>query len=298
MSKIYEFNTIGEYNEYLGTPTLHPLVSVVDMMTLPHLRHALHRFGFYTVFLKGFKCGLMQYGRSHYDYDEGTLLFIGPHQVAGVEGDEIVPTHEGWILAFHPDLLAGTSLAGRMRDFSFFSYSSNEALHMSEDEKQTVVCALENIREEMLRPADKHSKGIIVSYIEVFLNLCLRFYDRQFVSREPVNRDTLTRFDDFLVDYYDSGQAQRKGLPSVSLCADYVHLSPNYFGDLVKRETGHSAQEHIQHFVVEKAKDLLYEKNSTVSEVAYRLGFAYPHHLSRMFKRLTGLSPVEFRRAN
>ena len=298
MSKIHDFSNIQEYNDYLGTETLHPLVTVVDMETLPYLHKGLHRFGFYTIFLKGFKCGLMQYGRSHYDYSEGTLLFIGPHQLAGTEGDEVIETHPGWILAFHPDLLIGTPLAHAMRNYTFFSYSSNEALHMSEREKQTIICALQNIQEELNNPIDKHSKHIIVSYIEAFLNLCTRFYDRQFITRELTNKDTLTRFDEYLYNHFESGKATKEGIPTVSSCADYVHLSPNYFGDLVKKETGHSAQEHIQLFIISKAKEMLFDTNDTVSEIAYKLGFNYPHHLSRMFKKITGLSPNEFRKAN
>lgn len=186
---------------------------------------------------------------------------------------------------FHPDLLRGTSLARRMADYSFFSYSSNEALHMSEREQQIIINCFREIREELQHAIDKHSKQIIAANIEVLLNHCVRFYDRQFVTRENVNKDLLTRFEELLRDYFTSDKPQSLGLPSVAWCADRLHLSANYFGDLIKKETGKSAQEYIQLTTIDRAKELLIEGRKSVSEIAYELGFKYPHHLSRLFKR-------------
>ena len=196
---------------------------------------------------------------------------------------------------FHPDLLRGTSLGRRMTDYSFFSYSSNEALHMSDREQQIIINCFREIREELQYAIDKHSKQIITANIEVLLNHCVRFYDRQFVTREIVNKDLLTRFEELLRGYFTSDKPQSIGLPSVAWCADQLHLSANYFGDLVKKETGKSAQEYIQLTIIDRAKELLLNSNRSVSEIAYMLGFKYPHHLSRLFKKVTGVSPNEYR---
>lgn len=196
---------------------------------------------------------------------------------------------------FHPDLLYGTPLARRIKEYGFFSYESNEALHMSERERQIILNCFREIREELEHSIDKHSKQIISANIEVLLNHCVRFYDRQFVTRELVNRSLLENFERLLAAYFDSDKPQTVGLPSVQYCAGELHLSPNYFGDLIKKETGKSAQEYIQLTVVGRAKELLAEGDESVSEIAYRLGFKYPHHLSRMFKNIVGVTPNEYR---
>ena len=256
MGTIVKLNTIQEYNMVMGVETLHPLISVVDFSTLKSLKHGRKNFGFYCIFLKQLKCGE---------------------------------------LSFHPDLLRGTSLGRKMKDYSFFSYEANEALHMSERERQIILNCFVEIQEELERAIDKHSKDIIASTIELLLNHCQRFYDRQFITRENINKDILVRFENLLSDYFESDQPQTVGLPSVQYVADRLHLSPNYFGDLIKKETGKSAQESIQLFVIEKAKERLYDENKTVSEVAYELGFKYPHHLSRLFKKVVGMTPNEYR---
>lgn len=289
--------SVQDYNEYLGVETLHPLVSVVDMSELVEIRHSLKRFGFYCIFLKQLDCGAIQYGQSRYDYREGTLVSIAPGQVAGSDDGGVSVNPKGWILMFHPDLLRGTSLAGKMRDFSFFAYASNEALHTSERERQTIIGCMREIREELQRPIDRHSKRIIASNIELLLNHCIRFYDRQFVTREVTNHDLLSRFEELLTDYLDTPNSG-KGLPTVAWFADKLHLSPNYFGDLVKREIGISAQEYIQKQIIQRAKYLLVDKRMTVSQVAYALGYKYPNHLSRVFKRVAGISPNEYKLQN
>lgn len=286
--------SVQDYNEHLGVETLHPLVNVVDMSELPEIRHSLKRFGFYCIFLKQLDCGAVLYGRSKYDYREGTLICVAPGQVAGADDGSVTTNAKGWILMFHPDLLRGTSLAGKMRDYSFFAYSSNEALHTSERERQTIIGCMREIREELRHPIDHHSKRIIASNIELLLNHCIRFYDRQFVTREVANHDVLSRFENLLSGYFDASDA-KQGLPTVAWFADKLYLSANYFGDLVKREMGISAQEYIQQQIIERAKFLLVDKQMTVSQAAYALGYKYPNHLSRVFKRVTGVSPNEYK---
>lgn len=295
MGTIVKMNTVQEYNRTFGVETLHPLISVVDFSTLKSLKHGRINFGFYAVFLKQLNCGELSYGRSTYDYQEGTLVFVAPGQVAGVDDEGETLNPQGWALLFHPDLLRGTSLGRKMKEYSFFCYEINEALHTSERERQIIINCLLEIREELERGVDKHSKNIIASAIELLLNHCQRFYDRQFITRETLNKNILVRFENLLNDYFESELPQTVGLPSVQYAADKLHLSANYFGDLIKRETGTSAQESIQLFVIDKAKELLYDENKTVSEVAYELGFNYPHHLSRLFKKVVGVSPNEYR---
>lgn len=289
--------SVQDYNENLGVETLRPLVSVVDMSELSEIRHSLKRFGFYCIFLKQLHCGTILYGRSKYDYREGTLVCVAPGQVAGADDGGVTTNPNGWILMFHPDLLRGTSLAGKMRDYTFFTYSSNEALHTSEKERQTIMGCMHEIHKELQHPIDRHSKRIIVSSIELLLNHCIRFYDRQFVTRETINHDLLSRFEKLLSDYFDTPYAMQ-GLPTVAWFADKLHLSANYFGDLIKREMGISAQEYIQQQIIERAKFLLVDRQMTVSQTAYALGYKYPNHLSRVFKRVMGLSPNEYKQQN
>lgn len=204
----------------------------------------------------------------------------------------------GWGLCFHPDLLRGTLLAQKKKDYSFFSYESNESLHMSERERQIIINSFKEIHEEISHSLDKHSKSIITANIEVFLNHCMRFYDRQFITREDISKDVLSRFEQLLNSYYETDNPQVIGLPSVQYMADNLHLSANYLGDLMKKETGKSPIEHIQLKVIERAKDKLFNPDKTISEIAYQLGFKYPHHFSRMFKNETGYTPSEYRIKN
>ncbi len=292
---IIKLEQVQDYNRLLGVETLHPLVSMTDLSQLKSIKHCRKNFGFYCVFFKELDCGTILYGRSKYDYQEGTMLFISPGQIAGVDDGGETLNPKGLVLMFHPDLLYGTPLARRMKDYSFFSYSSDEALHMSEREKAIVLNCFHEIRAELEHAVDKHTKQIIASNIETMLNHCMRFYERQFVTREISNRSVLDKFEDILRNYFDSDLPQSIGLPTVQYCADKVCLSPNYFGDLIKKETGKSAQEYIQLAVMEKVKERLTESEKTISEIAYDLGFNYPHHLNRMFKKVVGMTPNEYR---
>lgn len=295
MGEILKMNTIHDYHEFLEVETLNPLVSVLDLSRVPPMRHARKNFGFYTIFLKDIKCGDLRYGRKTYDYQEGTLVFIAPGQIVGDDDDGTRIQGKGWALLFHPDLLHGTLLGKKMKEYTFFSYEANEALHMSDREREIVINCFLGIREELEHAIDKHSRSIITANIEVFLNHCVRFYDRQFITRKDVNKDILTRFEDLLVNYFDSEAPEIYGLPSVAYCADKLHLSANYFGDLIKKETGKSAQEYIQLTVINQVKERFADLNKSVSEVAYEMGFKYPHHLSRLFKKVVGCSPNEYR---
>jgi len=295
---VRRFETINDYNVFNNNPTLHPLVSVVDLSKAAPRQGSRMFFGFYTIFLKDVKCGDLIYGRETYDYQEGTLVFLAPGQVAGVNSHGETYQPKGYALIFHPDLIHGTSLGKHMEDYTFFGYQSNEALHISETERKIVMDSFSKIKYELERAIDKHSKRLIVSNIELFLDYCVRFYDRQFITRDIVYKGILEKFEKLLNEYYRSEQPQNIGLPSVSYCAAELHLSPGYFGDLIKKESGKTAQEYIQAKVIDLAKEKIFEPNKTVSEIANELGFKYPQHFSRLFKQRVGYSPNEYRKLN
>lgn len=296
MEKIIHLDTVDKYNKLYGLETLHPLVAVVDLTkATKSVNHITMDYGLYALFLKGGKECDIKYGRREYDYQQGTIVSFAPGQVVEVNmtRDQMQPKVYG--LLFHPDLIRGTQLGQNIHQYGFFSYSSAEALHLSERERGVVVDCLAKIRSELEHGIDKHSRPLIAMNIELLLGYCMRFYERQFITREVVNRDILQKFESLIQDYFSNGIAQEIGLPTVAYFADKVHLSPNYFGDLIKKETGKSAQEYIQFFVIERAKDLIVGSDRTMSEIAYSLGFAYPQHFSRLFKRETGMTPNEYR---
>ena len=238
------------------------------------------------------------YGRETYDYQEGTLVFLAPGQVAGINSNGEIYQPKGHALIFHPDLVHGTALGKHIQDYTFFSYQSKEALHVSEQERRIVMDCFTKIRYELERAIDKHSKRLIVSNIELFLDYCVRFYDRQFITRDKVHNGILERFETLLNDYYHSEQPQTIGLPSVAYCADKLHLSPSYFGDLIKKETGKTAQECIQTKVIDVAKEKIFDRGKSVNQISYELGFRYPQHFTRLFKQRVGHSPNEYRSLN
>ncbi len=297
MDEIVKLESIAQYNTMRGIETLHPLVSVYDFSRMKPIPGTRVQFGFYCVFLKEVKCGDLKYGCNYYDYQDGTLVFIAPGQVVGIGGNPGYKP-EGWALLFHPDLIRGTSLGRHIRTYTFFSYDSNEALHLSEKERQIIVDCLGKIEYELQRPIDNHSKILIANNIELVLNYCMRFYERQFITRTLVNKDILVRFEKLLDDYFQSENTQTLGLPTVKYFADQLHLSPNYFGDLIKKETGKSAQEQIQLKLMDIAKERIFDNSKSVSEIAFELGFKHSQHFSRIFKRSTGYTPKEFRSLN
>ena len=298
MKKVLNFDTISEYNDFNNHETLHPLVSVIDFSKAKERTGNTMNFGIYCIFLKEVNCGDLKYGRHYYDYQKGTLVFIAPGQFIDVENKTDFYQPMGNALVFHPDLIRGTSLAGRMNEYTFFNYNTNEALHLSEKERHLVLDLFSKINDELQHSVDKHSKKLIASSIELFLNYCERFYDRQFITREDVNKGILERFENLLRGYFSSDNPTEIGLPSVAYCADELNLSANYFGDLIRKETGKSATEYIQSKIIDVAKDELVESDKTINEIAYELGFKYPQHFSRMFKKTAGTSPSEYRTKN
>jgi AraC family transcriptional regulator, transcriptional activator of pobA len=298
MDTVRRFETINDYNVFNNNETLHPLVSVVDLSKASPRAGSRMYFGFYTVFLKDVKCGDLIYGRHTYDYQEGTLVFLGPGQVAGVNSNGEMYQPKGYALIFHPDLIHGTALGKHIQDYTLFGYQFNEALHLSERERKLVLDCFAKIQYELEHSIDKHSKQLIVSNIELFLNYCVRFYDRQFITRENVHKGILEKFEALLKNYFETDKPQTFGFPSVAYCANELNLSASYFGDLVKKETGKTAQDYIQAKVIDVAKERIFDHNKSVSEIAYDLGFKYPQHFARLFKQKVGQSPNEYRKLN
>src|SRR5690606_5354283 len=298
MDQAYYFDKVSQYNAFNNHETLHPLVSIIDFSKAKKRTGSRMTFGLYCIFLKQVHCGDLKYGCNYYDYEEGTLVFISPGQVIDVENkvDYYQPLGHG--LVFHPDLIKGTSLADILDAYSFFGYNTNEALHLSEKERNIVFDCFSKIEYELRQSIDKHSKKLITSNIELFLNYCERFYDRQFITREHVNSGILEKFEEQLNSYFASEKPYSIGLPSVAYFADELHFSPNYFGDLIKKETGKSAQEYIQDKIIDIAKNKIYDRDKTINEIAYELGFKYPQHFSRLFKNRLGYTPNEYRNLN
>jgi len=282
----------------MGLDTLHPLVSIIDFAKLKPFVFKKTQINLYAIFLKDIKCGNITYGINNYDYEEGTLIFISPGQVYGIDSNGEKRQAAGNAIIFHPDLIHGTSLGKNIKDYTFFSYEVNEALHLSAREREVINDTIEKIRYELEHPIDAHSKTLIVSYIELFLNYSKRFYERQFNTRNHVNKDVLVRFEKILDEYFSSEKPLEFGSPSVSYCAERLFLSPNYLGDLLKKETGKSALEHIQLKMIDVAKEKIYDSSKSISDIAYELGFKYPQHFTRMFKKSVGMSPNEYRNLN
>lgn len=299
MDKIIKLENIDQYNSLYGLETLHPLVSVVDLTKATKtVNHIQMTYGLYALFLKQTKSCDIKYGRQSYDYQEGTIVCFAPGQTIGVETleDEVSPQVYGVI--FHPDLIRETSLGKNIKNYTFFSYAVNEALHLSDQERGIVMDCLEKISIELEHAIDKHSKALIAMNIELLLNYCMRFYERQFITRSNANKDALSQFEQLLEEYFQSQHPMQDGLPSVKYFADKVCLSPNYFGDLIKKETGKTAQQHILFKLINLAKDRMLNTNLPISQIAYELGFQYAQHFSRLFKKNVGCTPNEYRLQN
>ena len=302
MENYITIDSVGTYFKLRNYELLHPLIGILNFDNFKPEPNAVpehngFNFACYAIFLKDNKSCKMKYGGKSYDYDDGTMVFIAPQQSVGFSYDKnYVP--KGYALLFHPDLLLGTDFGKKINSYSFFSYAVNEALHLSSKERKLVLGVLKNIQFELEQNLDEHSKQLIASNLELLLNYCLRFYDRQFLTRQTTHNNVLIKFDVLLSAYLTSDQPQRLGLPSVSHFANQLHLSSNYFGDLIKKETGKSAREYIQSKLIEIAKEKVFDRNKSVSEIAYELGFKYPQHFSRFFKSKVGYSPNEFRFLN
>ena len=296
MEKILELNSVHTYNELYGLETLHPLVSVVNLNQATRDVDTIRlRYGLYAIFLKLEKACDIQYGRQAYDFEAGTIVCFAPGQTATTTRTMGHPATNAYGILFHPDLLLGTELGRNIKRYTFFSYEVNEALHLSEKERETFLECLDIVRGELEHGVDKHSKKLLTIHIELLLGYCMRFYERQFETRTKGNHDVLTRFESLLDSYFEEGIAEREGLPSVRYMADKLCLSANYFGDMFKKETGKSPQEYIQEKVIERAKERIADTNETISQIAYELGFQYPQHFCRLFKKRMGCTPNAYR---
>ena len=297
---IIKFESVSDLHQAIGIEKpKHPLISVIDssdLKTTPEMVGQRFSSGLYTISMKDGHCG-MQYGRGHYDFDEGVLIFMSPNQVITMT-EESDPNWEGWMLVFHPDLIRKYTLGAEIDNYSFFSYEVNEALHLSEEERVVLYDCIRNIKEEYDQRIDDYSQKVMVSNIELLLSYCTRFYNRQFNTRSPQNSDIVTQVENHLKQYFESGQLSEYGVPSVQYFAEKVHLSANYLSDVLKKETGRSAKDHINDFLIKKAKLMLVNSGDSVSEIAYALGFNYPHYFSRLFKTKTGLTPNKYRELN
>lgn len=302
MTAILHIETISDLNRLLNQETpKHPLVTVVDFSKVSDFGEETIKMtsGFYSVMLKNNCHGKLKYGRAYFDFQEGTLICIAPQQVATIENETNEPEPiVGWGLFFHPDLIRRTSLGSKINDYTFFSYEANEALHLSTKEKHVLNDCIANIEQELSENIDDHSQLLIVSNIELLLNYCLRYYDRQFITRKNSNRDVLSKFESALGDYFHPGKTEKSGLPTVNYLAEKLHLSPNYLSDLLKKETGKNAQEQIHAFIIEEAKNRLLNSEAGVGEIAFQLGFEYPQYFSKLFKNKTGMTPAEYRGMN
>ena len=287
-------NTIQDFNDYQGMETLHPLVSVVHVENTEHIKECVMHYGVYAIYLKENKGCKLSYGRTPYDFDEMTVTSFAPGQVVKVEPNPDVPFAKFTALVFHPDLLNRTALGRQINRYEFFGYASTEALHLSALEVEVFRGVLAMIEQELHRAIDKHTRELIVSNIELLLNYCLRFYDRQFITREEINHSVVKKFIEMLDDYI-STKALYDGLPTVAYFADKCCLSNGYFGNLVRVETGRTAKDIIADHVLTYAKQLLNDEALTITMISNRLGFEYPQHFVRFFKSHTGKTPSAYR---
>ena len=288
-------DTIQQYNQFFGVKTMHPKIGIIYFDRSENQPTHKMTFGFYALYLVKTVGITMDYGKTKYDFDDGTMICLAPGQTIGVHRMPGGPVPVAIGLMFHPDLLHGTALAKKMKQFTFFSYTSNEALHLSSDECAVIQNYMDSINRELEHPADKFSRQLFVSNIEVLLNYCMRFYERQFATRKDLNNDVLARFEQLLDEYWDSGEAKIHGLPTVKYFADKICLSPNYFGDLIKAATGKSAQERIQSKIIEMSKEAILNPRLNIKLIADMLGFQYPQHFLRFFKKRAGCTPKEYK---
>lgn len=293
-----DIHSINEVHRFYncGKPK-HPLISIIDLAETSPERPAgdvFYRTDFYTIMCKRFE-GALKYGRGNYDFNQGSLMFTAPQQVIASSAD--IKNIEGWGIFFHPDLLSNTELGRRMREYSFFNYKVNEALHISEEENKILLDCLKKIKKEYSQNIDKHTQVLIVDNLRLLLNYCNRFYDRQFLTRAKVNNDLVQQFEQLLHDYFGS-ELIEAGLPGVKYFASKLNLSPHYLSDLLNKYTGKTTLEYIHLAFAEKAKQLLWNTQRSISEIAFEMGFEHPSHFTKLFKSQTGQSPRQFRGKN
>lgn len=295
MGNILKIETVHQCNCCFGSKTLHPLVSVIDLSEVELANYAYIKFGFYTVFLQEYSCNDFIRGRRTYDYSDGTLLFLAPGKYLSLEEEGKACQTKGWILAFHPDLIRGTSLGEHVKDYTFFTYETGESLHISSREKQEAIECFQRIRKEIRHDIDVFSKILISRNIELFLDYCRRFYERQFITRHGENTGVLQQLDARLDEYILGCQLKTRGIPNEMYCANALHLSPAYFSDLLRHETGMDIQEYMQVKRMDTAREWVLHTDKPIAEIADVLGFPNAPYFSRVFKKLTGCSPGEYR---
>lgn len=293
MSKIMKIKNVSDYSRYLGHTDRHPLVSVINYAEVSPIRHSLNSYSVYGIFFHDQQDIDLTYGCGKYDYKSGTVICVAPGQIGGKEdnGERVMLT--GWALLFHPDLLRGTPISKNIKQYTFFDYRVHEALHMTDEEHDIFVSLMQQIRNELQKPHDELQNAILIAYIELVLNFCQRFYNRQFTTRKLENSDILMKFNNLLNDYYEKNTQLTLGLPTVQYCADKLCMSSNYFGDVIKKTTGGTASNYIRQHVIQRVKNEL-ATGASIVQVADDLGFKYPQHLSRMFKQQTGITPSEY----
>ncbi|MFN8343888.1 MAG: helix-turn-helix transcriptional regulator [Spirosomataceae bacterium] len=301
MKPIIQLYSISEINNFVQNKTKHPLVAVVDFSKLDeHIEEGTRiSCDFYSVMFKNYCANNMRYGRQTYDFQDGSLVCIAPKQVLTMD-NEIEKKEDimGWGLFFHPDLLRGTSLSNKMKDYTFFNYETSEALHLSDKRKQILFDCVQKIEAELQENIDNHSQTLLVSNIELLLNYCSRYYSRQFITRKNTNSNTVSQVQTLLKNYFKTAKFKEIGLPTVKYLADNVHLSASYLSDLLKKETGINAQDQIHYYLIEEAKNVLLNSDNSVSKIAYYLDFEYPQYFSKLFKQKTRQTPMEYRSLN
>ncbi len=302
MNDILHLKTISDLYRFLNLGYAeHPLIAIVDFSkVIEHTSDEIKiKTDFYSIMFKNYCRNHIRYGRKTLDFQDGSLVCISPNHIITMDNDiEVKDDIMGWGLFFHPDLIRGSTLGTKMKDYSFFSYHISEALHLSEKEKQLLYDCIQKIQAELSQNIDGYSQLLMVSNIELLLNYCTRYYGRQFITRKSANQDLVNKVESELRNYIENEDKRIAGMPSVKDLAEKVNLSPSYLSDLLRRETGLNAQDHIHYFLIEQAKSFLLQTNQSVSEIAYSLGFEYPQYFSRLFKQKTGKTPLEFRSSN
>lgn len=295
----HRFNSLSRLHKALDMPApMHPLVTLINnadgAIPLEKLPNP-HILSFYKISYKTNFQGKFKYGQHYYDFDEGGMFFVSPNQITG--GHEPLSDQSGYTLLFHPDFLLGYELARKIKAFGFFSYSVNEALHLSEKEKTTIVAVFESIEEELKGRIDNFSQDVVISQIELLLNYSNRFYNRQFITRKAVSTNLLQKVEDILHTYFQSAHKQKQGLPTVQFLSEQLNVSASYLSDTLRSLTGQNAQQHIHNHLIDKAKEQLSTSPASISEIAYELGFEHPQSFSKLFKLKTNVSPLDFRRS-
>ena len=294
MSKILKVNKPSDYSSWVGQSDSNELISVINYSEVSPVRHSLNNYEVYGLFLQGKEEGMdLTYGTGKYDYSEGTLICVAPGQVGGKEDNGELVNLTGWAVLFHPDILQGTGLEKDIKNFSFFDYRINEALHMTSEERDVIITLIRQLENELKFESDSMQNRIIVGFINILLRYAQRFYNRQFVSRTVLNNDVLSRFENLLKEYFEDEKQLAAGVPTVAYCAEKLCMSPSYLSDVIKRTTGDTANQHIKRYLIQIAKNKLVSGMNS-SEVAYSLGFDYPQHFARTFKKITGKTPTEY----